>query len=173
MVGRTHVAAGILAASYLSGILDLDAADRFTCFVAAACGSLYPDIDHPGSHVSQYLGPISTIYNWAERRVMPAGMQHRGITHTPILLVILFLVGLFTEADVYILAAWLGTLSHLVLDTLTVSGIPVFWPLTARRFRVLSIKTGSAQENTVCATLWFLIFLRELAYYEYVVRHAL
>jgi len=50
--------------------------------------------------------------------------------------------------SIYATAAGLGYVSHLVLDGLTVQGIPLLWP-SGRRFRLLGLTTGGIGELVV------------------------
>lgn len=57
----------------------------------------------------------------------------------------------------------LGMASHLLMDALTVSGIPLLWPFTKKKFHILSLKTGQHEGiaqaifiiPTVLLMLWY------------------
>ena len=170
MTGPTHVAGGILAASLLIPTLDTSEPTAVLVTVAAL-GALLPDIDLPGSLVSKMLGPIAMLYNWIEAKVMPAGMQHRGFTHTLLclcLMAVWVLWGSDPERDVwvvnyYALMLTAGVASHIALDMLTVSGVPLLWPLLGKfRFRVGFIHTGSAVEEAIHNLIWAVIVVDTL-----------
>lgn len=42
----------------------------------AAGAAMFPDIDHPSSTVSKFLGPVARGFRWVTRA------KHRGLTHT-------------------------------------------------------------------------------------------
>lgn len=112
--------------------------------VGGAVGGLLPDIDHPTSKIGRKVPLISGFINTL--------FGHRGFTHT-ILATILFSYMLFLLAGVipngfrgYYLPLALGLsvgyVSHLLLDMLTVSGIPLFYPFSNHTFRLARLKSG-------------------------------
>lgn len=55
-----------------------------------------------------------------------------------------------------------GELSHIFLDLLNPSGVPLFWPLTRRRISLLPLQTGGWMDRvlgvlSLAAALWFLL----------------
>ncbi len=105
--------------------------------VLGGIGGLLPDIDHPGSLLGRALPfisiPISVLF------------PHRTITHSiwfaaaiaslPLLVILICSCsGLTVSFDYYLTGAYLmaGSLSHLVLDAPTNSGIAPFWPIPFR-----------------------------------------
>lgn len=133
MTGRTHFACGALAGAL---------AGRLTgCPVAGAAigavSALLPDIDHPGSEVGRYMRPIAVI--------LEAVAGHRTVTHTVWFCLfvgfIFWLLSLFLapfipavvttlHSSIALPPPWeigvlalLGSLSHLVLDACTRSGV--------------------------------------------------
>lgn len=66
---------------------------------------------------------------------------HRQGTHS-LLALFLFNLLLFIIAPQYLLAGIVGYGSHLLLDSLTPSGVPLFYP-NKKRFRFPLVKTGS------------------------------
>lgn len=109
----------------------------------AALGALAPDIDHPKSWVGRRLRflsvPVSMIFG------------HRGITHS--LLAVVACVAMMTgdgwgPGDGWGWKAapvWIGYLSHLLADSLTPAGVPLFWPIK-RTFGLALARTGSPLE---------------------------
>jgi inner membrane protein len=107
-----------------------------------ALAGLLPDIDSPGSTIGRRIWPVSSF--------VKAITRHRGVTHTVwfCLAAALGLGALSPVAGVYVMryfhldawpAAWLvgmlvlsGTLTHLVLDACTPSGIRPLAPLDWR-----------------------------------------
>ncbi|BAU56966.1 membrane-bound metal-dependent hydrolase YdjM [Halorhodospira halochloris] len=109
-------------------------------FSAAVLGSLAPDIDYPRSWIGRNLPFIS--------RPLAKLVSHRGITHSSFALIagglLLYQWGYFAEG---LLAAFLiGYLLHLLADWLTITGIPLLWPLRKRFKSPLRIRTGGMLE---------------------------
>ena len=104
---------------------------------AAAFGALLPDIDHPQSAVGRKLSPISIP--------LSALVGHRGVTHS------LFAVGiaaitLYFWGGVSLVAPVIvGYLSHLLADSLTLSGVPLLWP-NRRPYGIPLCRTGDWRE---------------------------
>lgn len=91
MLGRTHIAGGVLAyglvATILTPLSNSEIALGLTCTVL---GSLIPDIDHAQSKISK-----SDILVGATSQAICSFTKHRGITHTPIGCVGFGLIGYF------------------------------------------------------------------------------
>jgi membrane-bound metal-dependent hydrolase YbcI (DUF457 family) len=126
----------------------LGAQVALACVVAALLGSVAPDLDKPRAL-------------WQRAILMPLAQGHRHLSHS--------LVGLALFAAVTALALgplgrtlhlpvaplWLsavtGYLTHLVLDSLTVEGVPWLYPLPwyfgFPPFRSIRIRTGSLLEE--------------------------
>jgi len=107
-------------------------------------GSLLPDIDHPNSRIGRKLPVVSRVVNKV--------FGHRGFTHT-LLAQLLLVLSLFMLSGVvprgitgyYLPFAFgliVGYASHLLLDMLTVSGIPLLYPFITRPIRLARFKTG-------------------------------
>lgn len=149
MMGKTHqlggVSAGVLTATtlYIGGQpLVNEHPELIPAIIAGGwLGGMIPDIDHPNATISNvkvlgipFLKPLAWLIN--------ALFGHRGATHTiwalwlttlPFLLSYLFIPpeAILIQAIVTLFGFGYaaGYLSHLVLDALTPSGTPMFWPL--------------------------------------------
>ena len=71
----------------------------------------------------------------------------------------------FSPTTAYYLAAGLalGYFSHIFLDSFTVAGVSLFYPLTRKRYRLASIESKSALANTVTSLLALIMLLVGLA----------
>jgi inner membrane protein len=91
--------------------------------------SVLPDIDSPRSFVGRAAGPLS---RHIERR-----WGHRTVTHSYAVQAVLWLallpLGLVWGWWEYYWAAVLGYSGHVLLDTMTVQGVRVWWPWNSRR----------------------------------------
>ncbi|NPB04767.1 MAG: metal-dependent hydrolase [Aquificae bacterium] len=146
MKGATHALGGLVFA-YLFGVPDY-------AVPAAVVGALFPDVDLKFSRLVPSKGSKKTLWN-----------THRGFTHHPLAVLILFLLwayleGAYPEYGFYwdfLYGFWVGYLSHLALDALTKLGIPVgtgYYP----RFGLRLMKTGGLGEK-VFAVLLAVAFL--------------
>lgn len=147
MMHYTHSPGGIFAtALYFTFVPPTDLVALGVGLVAGGIGGLLPDIDHSGSKISKQAGVVGTVISKL--------LTHRGIAHTPILWCLIF-GGLYYWLPDYhyiFLPMWLGTLSHLFLDSLTPKGVPLLAPLYREKINFLKIKTGGFLES-VCSGL--------------------
>ena len=149
MMGKTHLAAGILAgeltalAYYHASIIP-----ALIVIGSAAIGSLLPDIDHPGSLLSSSSRLSRHISN-----SIAAVTPHRGLTHTPIFAGLIiaalyyFLQQHIKYCDPICIGLAVGILSHLVLDTLTERGVMWFWPIVPKHLRLCRIRSNRTTEK--------------------------
>lgn len=143
---------GIVVATqiYQAELSDLSSLTKGTAMAigfvvsGAALGSLLPDLDHPNSRIGRRLPSLSKItYN---------AFGHRGFTHT-LFALILFVTGLFFLGKIIpnefmllypslVIGLASGYASHLLLDALTMSGIPLLYPIVKRPFRLAKMRSG-------------------------------
>jgi inner membrane protein len=100
--------------------------------------SLLPDIDKIGSKVSKKFKVISFFVN--------IFIGHRGLVHSILIPVILYLILFLIRMDIAIAASF-GYLSHLVLDCFNVSGVKLFWPFP-KKIKGF-VKVGSLTEYLI------------------------
>lgn len=106
-------------------------------FSCAIIGSILPDIDHPNSKINKY-NPLSSF--------ICAIVKHRTFTHSLLWMVVVSLIGLLLKVNTWaILGLNIGILSHLILDMLNPTGVPLLYPYK-KKFHVCSISTSSAGE---------------------------
>jgi len=140
MRGYTHLAFALAAAS---GIEVLTHRDVISLPAAiAGISALLPDIDQPESLLGRKVKPIS----WLINRLF----GHRTITHSLDFAVGLCIVVLLSSN--FACWAWmfvLGYISHLLLDSLTLSGIKlsIFQQDSTIGFRV--VKTGGVVDTAI------------------------
>ena len=140
MQGTTHVAIGFLSGAVVAAGFHVPLyLQTGAVLMVASIGSLMPDIDTPASKMSRSLGGLRK----------PLGLfAHRGLTHSLFAVIALALVMVFLQVQfVHGVAFLAGYVSHLLADSVTKSGIRLWWP-AQRRFRLVSkrltIKTGGA-----------------------------
>lgn len=124
---------------------------NFILFLPIALfATIIPDIDNKFSRIGHYK--LSRIFNFF--------VKHRGITHSfTFLFIISFFIFLFFKEILF--AFVFGYSSHLLADSLTISGIMPFYPLKKKLKG--KIKTGGIIENLIFAILFlgnlFLVFI--------------
>lgn len=143
MTYKTHISGGLMLTLGSVPILNsldvkpdslVEVALLFGC---AFIGSLLPDIDHPNSKINKY-NPLSAI--------ICSFTKHRSITHSLLWMVIVSLVSILFKVNLWaILGLNIGILSHLILDMMNPTGVPLFYP-NKKMYHVCSISTGSAGE---------------------------
>ncbi len=123
---RTHAACGILLAVLISPNVPLEVLSLLICW--AVVWSVISDIDH-------YIPTV----------------RHRGITHSLVFALfsgaLVFAVGK-TQLNYAILAS-LSVVMHLMLDSLTPSGVPLWMPFSGKRVRFPIIGGHIRSDNRI------------------------
>lgn len=153
MTGKTHLLAGFGVFWFLT----IYGVDPHLPAIAAGAfvGCLLPDIDHPRSTISRtVLAPAGVVL-----RLFAC---HRGMMHS---FAAMSMIGFWSMALLGAAGApeqlsgfWLfgflfGYLSHLLLDALTPSGVPVLWPITSTRMSLPLVRTGTRSESVFVVIL--------------------
>ena len=149
MNGQTHKLGGLCTGIVTSSLLVQDLSSSKQILLAgilisgSLIGSLIPDIDHRQSQIGKKMKITSFIVNKL--------CGHRKLTHAPLLYIVLFTIFLFpailsgnfnTLYFNFILGILLGIASHLFLDSLTVSGIPLLYPFKKEKYHLLKYSTN-------------------------------
>lgn len=147
---KTHINGGILAGLYVSIQMHNKSLIPTGIFIGGALlGSVLPDIDHRNSYIGKKVKTASKAINKL------AG--HRKLFHAPLAYLLLYSVALGMVKDNLILIGinglFLGILSHLILDSFTLGGLPWFYPLSKKKFSIGNIKTNSKLEDILCGIL--------------------
>ena len=158
MTAGIYLAGAVLTAAVLRGAgVDVGFPEALVCLV----GSLLADIDITTSGVGKFARPLS---NFLETR-----FGHRTVTHSLLFCLLLGLI-LWPLEQVQPASYWAflwGYLSHLLLDTFNVNGVPLLWPARVQFWffpaRSMRIKYGSPAESVVALIcfglgfgLWFI-----------------
>lgn len=153
MTYKTHIAGGVLLTLSLSSFLSPSSLGEVALlYGCTVVGSLLPDIDHPNSKINKYNPFASLIGRF---------IKHRTLTHSLLWIVIVSLVGLALKFNTWaILGLNIGILSHLILDMMTISGVPLLYPYR-KNFRIMKLKTNTEHEFVVMSLLilgigWFI-----------------
>jgi membrane-bound metal-dependent hydrolase YbcI (DUF457 family) len=160
MIGRTHdLAAFTTLTAFVAyeTVPKITLATAFVAFGANMIGGLMPDIDDATSEFWQKI-PAGTFIG---KIIHPLIGHHRMISHSIVGVVIAgFLVKhlliavnqvLIVDMSIVWWGLMLGYVSHLIMDSLTVEGVPWFFPIPVRLgfppFKFLRVKTGSWVET--------------------------
>ena len=146
MLFYTHLLLGVL--SFLLFNKFFHGGNQIAFLLLVLLGSLLPDIDESKSKINQWFGVGGKI----------AGLfsHHRGIFHSLIFTVFLFLLISFLTKTYYAYALALGYLSHLIGDALTPMGVQIFHPFSKFKLRG-PIRTGKLGEMFILIALFAII----------------
>ena len=166
MTAPNHIIGGIVITGLFGSFLNLNILANPIFIASTIFGSLIPDIDYTKSTIGKIFRPISKYLN---RR-----FGHRTITHSLLAMFGSFLLFAIIESTFFDQTTTskiylLGFFSHLVLDMMTVQGVPLFYPFL-RNPCVLPgnpnarFKTGNLHSETMifCFFLLSLVFLQPL-----------
>jgi inner membrane protein len=147
---KTHINGGALIGLYISSqIPNNHILSASIFFGGAILGSLLPDIDHKNSYIGKKTKGVSKAINKI------AG--HRKLFHAPLIYLLLYSIvfGMITLKSllVGVTGIFCGILSHLILDSFTIGGLPWFYPFSKKRFSLCNIKTNSKLEDILCGIL--------------------
>lgn len=142
MMGKTHRLGGIMVATAMLTAIPQDPlviAGTVACSIA---GSYFPDLDHKNSTASKKAKIVGTITSTI--------FSHRGLMHSPLIYTILYCAGLYFAPlpySIFLTGWYFGVMSHLLLDLLNPQGIPLFAPISKKKYRLAEITTGGAGET--------------------------
>jgi inner membrane protein len=162
MTARTHDLFGfasLLTAAALFPQSSMTLPTLMTSVVGNVVGALIPDMDQ----ASNRLWDLLPGGNWVGKVFRHLFIGHRTISHSILGAVLLFklldfgLPKIFnpTTVDVHVLlvSIMIGFVSHLVADSLTKEGIPLFFPFSIKigfpPIKFMRVTTGSFVENWV------------------------
>jgi inner membrane protein len=146
MMGCNHAATGVIAGSGVAWLAHLEPGKAVAFIVIVSVSSLLPDMDHPGARLPRALGWPGRVIAWT----IGSLFGHRGITHSVVGVGLLSAGLAFTPRlpmFCYV-AVILGCVVHILGDMLTVSGVPLLWPLE-RCYRFGWMRTGGFFETEI------------------------
>ena len=126
MTAPNHITGGIVFTGLFCSFFSINIFANPIFITTTIIGSLLPDIDHTKSWIGKSVYPIA---KWLSKNY-----GHRTITHSIFFLIIITFISMFIEnnfrADYSISCIlFFSILSHLIFDMVTISGIPLFYPL--------------------------------------------
>ena len=150
MLAKTHVAFGILA-----GLLTLrfaQVSNELLFIALVIVGVFLPDVDHPESTINRSLKVT---------KIIPIFFKHRGFFHSIFAAVAVCAAIWYYVGFIYGFGLFIGYISHLASDALTVSGVNFLHPFF--KFKVRGpVRTGTITEVfvfflVIVADAWLLI----------------
>ncbi|MEM6359974.1 MAG: metal-dependent hydrolase [Bacteroidota bacterium] len=152
MTAPNHVVGGIVITGIAGSFMGVNILANPWYLVVAAISSILPDIDHTKSLIGKLFYPVARFIN---RR-----WGHRTITHSAVcwIMVIMGFNAIVQDRD-YCIIFGVAYGTHLLLDMITVQGIPLLYPFKRNSFvlpgeRNYRFKTGNLrQESTVFCVL--------------------
>ena len=125
MTAPNHIIGGIVITGLFGSFMNMNILASPWYIVTTIFASLLPDIDHTRSIIGKMFLPFSRFLN---RRY-----GHRTITHSLIIMIALSLLSAFLEttflhSSIYSKIFFLSYFSHLILDMMTVQGVPLLYP---------------------------------------------
>ena len=139
MLGRTHIAIGILCALLILPFVSVPSKIAFVALVAF--GSLLPDVDHKDSKINKII-PVT--------KIVPVFFKHRGFFHSLFVPLMLYVICWYFQAPFIGFALVFGYLTHLASDGLTLMGVNFLYPVATWHMR------GPFETGTFAETLLFL-----------------
>lgn len=150
MMGRQHATSGVITGSLVAYAFHLDPGQAAAFIPLTAVASLLPDMDHPGAMLPRSLG-------WPGRMLaalINSVFGHRTLTHS------VLGIGALSAGMAFIphlpehcyWAVILGCVTHVLGDMLTISGVPVFWPM-GRDYQIGWMRAGGQFEKLVMTPL--------------------
>jgi inner membrane protein len=163
MTGKTHRLIGLVTGGgyfLATSSSSYQPATLGAVIIASYLGSLIPDADNAGSDIWHTLPLGHTV-----GKVTDPFLKHRNISHS-LIGIILYAIILFFILKMMpaywgislmpvLISSVIGYSSHLLVDAITVEGIPVLWPwkrkfgIPPKPFDGIRIQTGQWFENLI------------------------
>jgi membrane-bound metal-dependent hydrolase YbcI (DUF457 family) len=102
------------------------------------------------------LVPISVVVSFAPDIEHVIGTKERGIMHSMFWLILMTTILLFINYELGFLC-FLSYGSHLLLDSFTLKGIPLMYPITKRPFGIRLIKARGSEDMFMALMFLYLI----------------
>ena len=125
MTAANHIVGGLAITGIIGSLMGINILEQESYIGVTIFAALLPDIDHVKSPIGKLFYPIA--------KIISKRYGHRTITHTLAALLILWaIVGTITktyyETSDYGTIFFIAYTSHLVLDMMTIQGVPLFYP---------------------------------------------
>ena len=158
MTGKLHMSLGAYVG--LTGGLFLmpDIRSKMIFMAGSIMGVLMPDIDTPTSTISK-TAPLLP-------KVIHSCFGHRGFTHSPFCVFLLFLLFRTVDFGNWIYSFFMGFLigygMHLIQDFFTKGGIPLLFPFIKKKYSIGFLKSGSKFDTWIVkgiSVIWTVLLI--------------
>jgi len=156
MTGTTHIGAGLITGIAISKHMAAPPLQSALIVGAAVAGSLLPDIDTCTSKLGRRIAPVSFAVELV--------IGHRTLLHSLLPYVLLYILGSinFPDYRIFILSAGSGVLTHLLLDMMNPSGVPLLWPWN-KRLHIAPFQTKGIVDRILGAIFLLIAILQATA----------
>lgn len=159
MTVYNHVAGGIVFTGSFCSLFNINIFENKTSIAVCIIACILPDIDHTKSILGKMFFPLS---KWLSRKY-----GHRTITHSltafiPLCLLFSFFEKFYFNTSNLTMIFTFGYLSHLILDMITLQGIPLFYPFTRNPCVIpanpnLRIRTGNLKSEGIALFIFSIL----------------
>ena len=125
MTVYNHIAGGTVFTGAFCSLFNLNIFENKYTIALTIISCILPDIDHTKSLIGKLFFPLS--------KYLSVRFGHRTLTHSliffiPLIFIVSFLEKTYFDGGNYYLIFLFGFSSHLILDMVTIQGIPLFYP---------------------------------------------
>jgi len=118
-------------------------------FLALIAGSIFPDIDHPRSFVSNFNIFTNILSRQVTKYTVHRRFMHSILAAALSTAAIAALIVFLSLPLVTIFGFFFGYIMHLVGDTMTKSGIAWLYPYSKKSLSIIGVTTGKKEESAV------------------------
>lgn len=120
MTTPNHIAGGIVITGIIASLWDINFFEKWQYLCTTILGCLIPDIDHRKTVLGKIFYPIA--------KFLDTRFGHRTITHSLVFVITCYLIFIFFIGKDYAILFTSAVISHLILDMVTVQGVPLLYP---------------------------------------------
>lgn len=175
MTSPNHIVGGLAVTGITLSFFDINIFSNELYLFTCVFGSLLPDIDHTKSIIGKIFYPIA--------KYLDNNFGHRTITHSLTFLAPLFLIILILELNIinpfyersgiaFSLVFLFSFFSHLILDMLTVQGIPMFYPFLKNPCVIpanptLRFRSGNIKSEAIALFIFTFVLFTSYDLFQY------
>lgn len=147
MSGGAHRLMGIVLGGMVISVVKPVLPVAVVVVVTSVWGEMAPDIDTVNSTISRRIPIIPRLIN--------RKFGHRGLLHSPLFLVVLWLV--IGGGNFWGNVFCIGYLGHLVQDLFTCAGLPLLFPFDKKKISLFSYHSGEGMDYVITSVLIILL----------------
>ena len=159
MTAPNHIAGGFAITGVIAALLNVNILENKILIAVVILGSLLPDIDHTRSIIGKVFYPLA--------KFLQRHYGHRTITHSLIALITTTLTTNLIQQNYcpeipITLVFGVAYASHLVLDMVTLQGVPLLYPFKRNPFVVpgnpnLRFETNNMRQEMLAFSFFLVI----------------